>query len=182
MAQNRRREAAAAATPEGMAALVAAGLGVLGERAPGAVSGFWPIRDEIDVRPLLDALRDLGWTVLLPAVMGQDVPLQFRVWQTDGPLVRADFGIMQSPPGAATGDPDVALVPLLAFDARGYRIGYGKGHYDRTLSLLRRRRRILAVGVAYAAQEVPQVPTEPHDERLDGVLTERGWNWTGVDA
>jgi len=159
-----------------------AGLAVLADRAPGTLSGFWPIRDEIDVRPLLGALRDLGWTVLLPAVMGPDVPLEFRVWQADGPLVRADFGIMQPPPGAAARDPDVALVPLLAFDGRGYRIGYGKGHYDRTLSLLRGRRPVLAVGVGYAAQEVARVPVEQHDQRLDAVLTERGWKWTGGDA
>ncbi len=181
-AQERRREAAAAAAPDNAGALAEAGLAVLADKAPGTVSGFWPIRDEIDPRPLLGALRDLGWTALLPAVMGPDVPLEFRIWPADGPLVSADFGITQPPLGSPVRDPDVALVPLLAFDGRGYRIGYGKGHYDRTLSLLRRRRTVLAVGVGFAAQEVPRVPVERHDERLDAVLTERGWRWTGGDV
>ncbi len=180
MAEGRRRDAAARAGPHCAAALADLGLSVLGDRDPGAVSGFWPIRDEIDVRPLLAALETRGWVVALPAVMGSDEPLAFRVWSRGGALVEAAFGLMEPAVEAACVDPDVALVPLLAFDRRGYRIGYGKGHYDRTLRLLRGRRAVLAVGVAFAAQEVVQVPVEPHDQPLDAVLTEREWLWIGA--
>jgi len=181
-AQVRRRDAAVAAAPDCAEALAALGLAALADKAPGTVSGYWPIRDEIDVRPLLAALRDRGWTVALPGVMGQDVPLEFRVWRDDDRLVRAGFGIMEPGPDAALQDPDVALVPLLAFDRRGHRIGYGKGHYDRTLSMLRLRRPVLAVGIGFSAQEVPRVPVEPHDQSLDAVLTDREWIWARRDG
>lgn len=181
-AMARRQAAAAAAAPDCGDALAARGLAVLVDVPPATVSGFWPIRDEIDVRPLLTVLRGAGWTTVLPVVMGPDVPLEFRVWRPDTPLVQAGFGVLVPAEGATVRTPDVALVPLLAFDRRGNRIGYGKGHYDRTLRRLRRRGPVLAVGVAFAAQEVPLVPAERHDEALDAVLTEREWIWIGRDA
>lgn len=169
-----RRDAAAAAGERPAELLAGRGCEALAGLPAGAVSGFWPIRDEVDVRPLMAALRGFGWTVLLPVVTGPDSPLVFRVWAPGDALAAARFGVME-PAGGETLDPDVVLVPLLAFDRKGHRLGYGKGHYDRTLAELRGRRKVFAVGVAYAGQEVPVVPADRFDQKLDAVLTEREW-------
>jgi 5-formyltetrahydrofolate cyclo-ligase len=136
---------------------------------PGAVvSGFWPLDGEIDIRPLLLALHARLHPIVLPVTPKRGLPLAFRLWQPGDPLVAERFGTM-SPTGEKR-SPEFLLVPLLAFDRRGGRLGYGAGYYDRTLPLLSPR---FALGCAFAAQEVPEVPTGPLDVRLDAVATER---------
>jgi 5-formyltetrahydrofolate cyclo-ligase len=141
---------------------------------PGAiVSGFVPVRGEIDVMPLLAALSARGHPLALPVVLGP-TELVFRRWRPGDALQAA--GGCRSPKPAEAGlvDPDVLLVPLAAFDARGHRIGYGRGYYDRALARLDAAGRRRAIGVAFSVQEVPAVPDEPHDRRLDALLTEDG--------
>lgn len=142
--------------------------------APGAVvSGFVPVRGEIDVMPLLEALSARGHPLALPVVMGP-TELVFRHWRPGEALQAAGFGLLHPPPEAGLVDPDVLLVPLAAFDRRGHRIGYGRGYYDRALARLDATGRRRAIGVAFAVQEVAAVPDEPHDRRLDALLTEDG--------
>jgi len=140
---------------------------------PGAiVSGYWPIRNELDPMPLMQHLAKAGAQLALPAIRGRDQPLIFRAWTSDAPLLRGQLGIMEPSPQAAALEPDIVLVPLAAFDRAGHRIGYGAGHYDRTLEQLRASKTIVAIGLAFAAQEIDTVPSLPHDVRLDLVLTE----------
>jgi 5-formyltetrahydrofolate cyclo-ligase len=136
---------------------------------PGAViAGFWPLDGEIDIRPLLAALHAAGHEVVLPETPKRGLPLTFRVWRPGDQMVRERFGTMR--PIGAERRPDFLLVPLLAFDRHGGRIGYGAGYYDRTLSGLSPR---FALGCGFSAQEVPEVPTGPFDVRLNAVATER---------
>lgn len=140
-----------------------------------AVSGYWPVRAEIDPRPLLGALHEAGHLCGLPVIVRPGAPLIFRRWLPGMTLVEGRFGIPVPEPEAEAVTPDVALVPLLAFDGEGRRLGYGGGYYDRTLAGLRRAGRgLLAIGVAYAAQSCDHVPTHEGDERLDWVVTEQG--------
>jgi 5-formyltetrahydrofolate cyclo-ligase len=142
--------------------------------APGApVSGYWPQPGELDCRPLLLALHRAGHPVGLPVVARRGEPLAFRRWEPERPLVPGIYGIAVPPPEAAPLVPALVLAPLLAFDAAGYRLGYGGGFYDRTLEKLAAGGNVLAVGVAYAAQEVPAVPRGAHDRRLDWIVTEK---------
>jgi 5-formyltetrahydrofolate cyclo-ligase len=141
--------------------------------APGmVVSGYSPIRSELDPIPLMRALAALGARLALPVIAARDRPLSFRAWSPDDRLVRGPFGIPEPLPEAAELIPDIVLVPLAAFDRLGHRIGYGAGHYDRTLPRLRAARDILAIGMAFAAQEIAAIPALPHDVALDYVLTE----------
>lgn len=139
------------------------------------VSGFYPYKSEIDTRPLLGRLAGQGWVSCLPIVIGLGDPLVFRRWYPGEPTVSGLWEIPRPPDDAELVEPDVLLVPMLAFDRAGYRLGYGGGFYDRTLALLRRKKPIIAIGVAYAAQEVPSVPHDDHDARLDHVMTEKGF-------
>jgi len=151
---------------------VAVGEHVLREAPPSAgavVSGFWPIGQEIDIRPLLLALHEGGHRIVLPETPKRGNPLIFRLWHPGAAMVPERFGT--SRPDGPVLAPDFLLVPLLAFDRRGYRIGYGAGYYDRTLAGLPGRFRL---GVAYSAQELDEVPAGPYDERLDAVATELG--------
>jgi 5-formyltetrahydrofolate cyclo-ligase len=132
------------------------------------VSGFWPLDGELDIRPLMEALHARGHTIVLPVTPPRGSPLTFRVWRPGDVLVRERFGTMR--PVGEERIPEFLLVPLLAFDRRGGRLGYGAGYYDRTLSLLSPR---FALGWAFAAQQVPEVPMGPDDVRLDAVATER---------
>jgi 5-formyltetrahydrofolate cyclo-ligase len=138
------------------------------------VSGYWPIRGEIDPVPLMGALAAGGARLALPVVVGRDQPLIFRAWSPDAQLLRGKLGIMEPSPQSAVVEPDIVLVPLAAFDRAGHRIGYGAGHYDRSLVQLRTSKPILAVGLAFAVQEIAAVPALAHDVRLDVVLTEDG--------
>ena len=138
---------------------------------PGAaVAGFWPMPGEIDIRPLLAALHARGNIVLLPETPKRGAPLIFRRWTPDATMRRGRFGT-QEPEGGEIASPDWLLVPLLAFDRRGHRLGYGAGYYDRTLAELPGR---TAIGCAYAALEVDAVPAGDYDARLDAVATDAG--------
>ena len=141
------------------------------------VSGYWPFRTEIDPRPLMRRLARLGATVALPATpaKGADAPLTFRLWRDADALSRGSFGVREPPPDAPVLEPDLVLVPLLAFDRIGHRLGYGAGHFDRTLERLRALKPVTAIGLAYAVQAVDALPYGPHDQKLDGVCSERGY-------
>jgi 5-formyltetrahydrofolate cyclo-ligase len=149
-----------------------AGLGFL-ERAAGAIAAYYPVRSEFNCMPLARRLAAEGWALALPVIDG-DAPMRFRQWHLDAPLRPGPFGIPEPVDGAPL-VPDVLLVPLLAFDRRCYRLGYGGGHYDRTLAALRRSQDgATAIGLAFDAQEVAQVPVCHYDERLDWILTPSG--------
>jgi 5-formyltetrahydrofolate cyclo-ligase len=137
------------------------------------VSGFMPMKTEINPLPLMRKLADAGATLALPKIAGRDKPLIMRAWQWGAPLDSGQWGIREPKTEAAEVDPDILLVPLLAFNRAGHRIGYGAGYYDLTIAQLRGRKAVIAVGVAFSAQEVPAVPATPRDARLDLVLTER---------
>ena len=137
------------------------------------VSGFMPLKSEINPLPLLHRLGEAGARLALPAIAGRGKPLIMRAWEFGAPLDRGQWGIREPKPEAAEVEPDILLVPLLAFDRAGHRIGYGAGYYDMTIHRLRALKPVTAVGIAFAAQEVPKIPTTPRDERLDLVLTER---------
>jgi 5-formyltetrahydrofolate cyclo-ligase len=142
---------------------------------PGAkVSAYLAMGSELDPAPTIAALAARGHAALMPVVTGRGQPLLFRHWRPGDRLVKGPLGTRTPHPDALEDDPDVLLVPLLAFDAAGYRLGYGGGYYDRTLRSLRGRRKIIAIGLAYTGQEVTSVPHEAYDERLDAVATELG--------
>jgi 5-formyltetrahydrofolate cyclo-ligase len=136
-----------------------------------AVSFYWPMGDEADPRTLADALAERGHTLALPVVIAKKSPLHFREWRAGDALVVHAFGMHEPPERARRVTPDVLLVPLLAFDAQGTRLGYGGGFYDRTLHALATKR---AIGIAYAGQEMAALPCHDHDHPLDAVLTEQG--------
>lgn len=150
-------------------------------RARSVVAGYYPIADEIDVRPLLRRLRDEGHPIALPRVVRTGMSLTFAEWGEGDDLVAGPLGTQQPAESAAAAYPTAVLVPMLAFDRSGYRLGYGGGYYDRTLAALRRERAITAIGVAFAAQEVVSVPHGEYDQRLDWVVTEREALKTGKD-
>ena len=142
--------------------------------APGAiVSGFSPLKSEINPLPLLRKLAAAGARLALPVVAGRGKPLIMRTYAFGQPLSAGVWGIREPREDAPEVEPDILIVPLIAFDRRGNRIGYGAGYYDLTIDRLRGLKAITAVGIAYAAQEVAQVPTTARDARLDLVLTER---------
>lgn len=146
--------------------------------APGTViSGFMPIRSEVDTRSLMEALRTRGGRLVLPVVLDRET-IVFRAFEADTPLVKTGFGTTGPGEDAAVLDPDILLVPLSVFDGQGQRIGYGAGHYDRAIARLHGKGRFpILIGVAFDCQEVPSVPAEPHDVPLHAVLTESGLRW-----
>jgi 5-formyltetrahydrofolate cyclo-ligase len=148
---------------------------------PGVVvSGFMPLKSEISPLPLMRKLADQGARLALPVVAGRGRPLVMREWAWGEPLGTGVWGIREPLPEAAEVEPDILLVPLLAFDRAGYRIGYGGGYYDLSIAQLRGRKAVVAVALAYAVQEVPAVPATARDARLDLVLTERDViDWRG---
>jgi 5-formyltetrahydrofolate cyclo-ligase len=157
----------------GAAAQAIAARGLPFEIDRGAVvSGYSPIRSEIDPAPLLRALAAQGAQLALPAIMARGQSLAFRAWSPNDKLLLGPLGILEPSPAATEAVPDIMLVPLAAFDRAGHRIGYGAGHYDYTLAHLRKLKHIIAIGLAFAAQEIVAVPTLPHDVALDYVLTE----------
>ncbi len=131
------------------------------------VSGYWPMRGEADPVP---AMRDHSGLLCLPVVPGKAVPLIFRQWQGE-PLDAGPFGTSHPSESSPVLRPEVLIVPLAAFDRAGNRIGYGGGYYDRTLELLRSQGSVIAIGLAFASQELPQVPVEAFDQPLDLIVT-----------
>jgi 5-formyltetrahydrofolate cyclo-ligase len=150
----------------------------LGAVSTETIALFSPIGTEIDTAPLARMLREAGARLALPVVVAAGRPLSFREWRDDVPLVSSvgpgRLTIPAPPEDAALVDPDVIIVPLAAFDAGGHRLGYGAGYYDRTLAVIRAARRIEALGYAFAVQELPALPAELHDERLDAIATDAG--------
>ncbi len=141
------------------------------------VAGYHPFRTEIDPRPLMAAMETAGCVLALPSTPahGSKAGLVFRRFDREHALAPSAFGVHEPPEHAELVTPDLVLVPLLAFDRTGARLGYGAGHYDRTLPRLAARPGFRALGLAYAAQEVDRLPAEPHDHPLDGFLTERAY-------
>jgi 5-formyltetrahydrofolate cyclo-ligase len=138
-------------------------------------AGYKAIHGEVDVAMLLARLEARNMEIALPAVVKMDGPLVFRRWKPGDALVQGEYGVEVPPQEAPVVVPDLVIVPLLAFDGRGHRLGYGKGYYDRTLADLRfANPKLLAVGVAYKMQAVRSVPAEKSDEPLDAVVTEDG--------
>jgi 5-formyltetrahydrofolate cyclo-ligase len=137
------------------------------------VSGYWPIRDELDIRRLLAGLTEQGIRCALPVAMGRAQPLQFRQWKPGLDLEQRAFGLSEPPDTARILTPRIVLVPLLAVDSRGNRLGYGGGYYDRTLTYLRRTSPVVAVGIAFEVQRVADVPYDGHDAALDWLVTEK---------
>jgi 5-formyltetrahydrofolate cyclo-ligase len=145
------------------------------EFEPGTViSGFWPIRSEADIRPLMAHFRTRGARLCLPVVLDRETII-FRELVVGAPVIKTGFGTIGPGPEAAALDPDILLVPLSAFDRAGHRIGYGAGHYDRAIDRLKAKGRVpRLIGIAFDCQEVASVPAEPHDVALDAILTESG--------
>lgn len=137
------------------------------------VSVYWPIRSELNTRPLIEALARKGYRVVLPVMHKVRHPLVFRDFAPGDDLVKGPFGLSEPAEDKPARDPDVIFSPLAAFDRKGFRLGYGGGIYDATLAQLRPRKAVTVVGLAYSCQETDHVPTEPHDERLDYLMTER---------
>jgi 5-formyltetrahydrofolate cyclo-ligase len=137
------------------------------------VSGFMPMRSEINPLPLLRKLAEAGAQLALPAIAGRGHPLIMRAYAFGDELARGQWGIREPKPEAAEVAPDILIVPLACFDRAGQRIGYGAGYYDMTINALRAKKPAVAVGIAFAAQEIPKVPATERDARLDFVLTER---------
>jgi 5-formyltetrahydrofolate cyclo-ligase len=137
------------------------------------VSGFSSIRSEISPVPLLRRFAAAGASLALPAIIRRGDPLVFRAFQFGQELARGQWGIREPKPDAPEVRPDIVLAPLAVFDRRGNRIGYGAGYYDRTLRALRAMKPIVVIGLAFALQEVDEVPPRSWDEPLDLVLTER---------
>lgn len=171
-ASRRRAEAHERLKDMAGAALAARGLPEGVGQSPGIVSGFIPYKSEITTVPLLNRLRRAGWQTALPVVIAPEMPLVFRTWSPGEALVPGVWDIPVPLETAAEVLPDVLLVPMLAFDRAGYRLGYGGGFYDRTLEKLRKLKAVVAIGVAYRAQMVEEVPRGGHDAPLDYVMTE----------
>ncbi|WP_445502447.1 5-formyltetrahydrofolate cyclo-ligase [Microvirga sp. G4-2] len=145
-------------------------LGFSGLRDVTPVGAYWPIRSEVDPRPLMEALLERGQDVALSQVLHPH--LSWRLWQPGDVLVKGGFGVREPGPDAPEVFPKCLLVPLVAFDRRGGRIGYGKGHFDRAIAALEKQHPVLTIGLAYAVQEIEQVPVEEHDRLLDVIITE----------
>ena len=167
-----RRDAAGAADPDAGERLAARFPDHLIPRPGAVVSGYLRFRSEIDPAPLMARLAAAGCVLALPrtpAVL--EWGLSFHRWAPGDPLIRSAFGVLEPSPEAPVLAPDLVLAPLLGFDLAGHRIGYGRGHYDRTLAALRALKPVAVVGVGFAAQEVAAIPTDATDEPLDWILT-----------
>ncbi|WP_434618290.1 5-formyltetrahydrofolate cyclo-ligase [Azospirillum sp. B2RO_4] len=171
-----RRDAIADSDRPAASAAVRDRIAELAERGHlprGEAGGYWPLGSELDARPALLHLKQLGHSVGLPVSGPRGTALVFRDWDPEASMAAGRYGIQEPAEGCAVLRPSLLLVPLLAFDRTGHRLGYGAGYYDRTLDALRAGGAVVAVGVAFAAQEMPAVPVDGHDERLDWIVTER---------
>ncbi|MBY0380805.1 MAG: 5-formyltetrahydrofolate cyclo-ligase [Xanthobacteraceae bacterium] len=167
-----RRDALSAGHRAAAAQAIARHAGCVEISASTIVAGFSAIRSEIDVSSLMQAFGARGASLALPVAVERNQPLIFRAWTKETRLVRGMYGIFEPSSDAEEVEPDIVLVPLAAFDRRGHRIGYGGGYYDRTLSHLRKSKKVVAIGVAFAVQEIDDAMRDAHDEPLDLVLTE----------
>jgi 5-formyltetrahydrofolate cyclo-ligase len=173
-AKLRRAEAAASAgiaAAEAVSGRVAALLAAFPKTT--LVAGYWPIGTELDVRHTLSHLDLIGFGCALPVVVAKGEPLTFRTWTPQTLMERSGLGILAPAATVPAVEPDVLLVPLLAFDRAGFRLGYGAGFYDRTLERLRRSKSVTAIGIGFAGQEVDSVPRDQYDQPLDWLVTER---------
>ncbi|HEX4040549.1 MAG TPA: 5-formyltetrahydrofolate cyclo-ligase [Xanthobacteraceae bacterium] len=168
-----RREALPAEARKTAAEAIAARAFPLAIKPGTIVSGFMPLKSEINPLPLMKTLAEAGATLALPKIAGRGQPLIMRAWSWGGPLDTGQWGIREPKADCPEVEPDILLVPLLAFDRAGRRIGYGAGYYDMTIARLRSLKTVTAVGIAFAGQEVPTVPATERDARLDLVLTEK---------
>jgi 5-formyltetrahydrofolate cyclo-ligase len=173
-AKTARSRAFAAHGPGASESIARHGIGFAARPAPAVVSGFLAIGDEIDPTPLMQRLEGEGYRLCLPVMEGKGKPLVFRAWSPGEPLAETMWGIREPLPEAEVLDPDIVLGPLLAFDAAGYRLGYGGGFYDRTLARLRALKPIVSIGIAFDEQKVDAVPHVDYDQRLDWILTPSG--------
>lgn len=168
-----RREALPVAARVAAAETVAArGLPVT-VPADAVVSGYSPLKSEISPVPLMRRIADAGAKLALPVVQGRGKPLTMRVWAFGEALNSGVWGIREPKPEAPEVFPDILIVPLVAFTRAGFRLGYGAGYYDMTIARLRTMKPVVAIGIAFAAQEVAEMPVTPRDEQLDFLLTER---------
>ena len=168
-----RRAAACAANPQAALDMRSHFLNTVKLPLNAIVGGYYPVGDEMDVLPLLVALADGGITTALP-VIGDNRKLIFRAWRTGDSLESGKYDVPSPLSTAPLVVPDFLLVPLLAFARDGARLGQGGGFYDHTIAALRREGAVTVIGIAYAAQEMPALPLDLHDQRLDMVITERG--------
>ncbi|MFA6265028.1 MAG: 5-formyltetrahydrofolate cyclo-ligase [Pseudolabrys sp.] len=168
-----KRDAMPAAERQAAAEAVA-GRGLPCAIKPGAiVAGFMPMKTEINPLPLLRKLAEAGAQLALPCIAGRGKPLVMRAYAFGDAFKAGQWGIREPMPSAPEVAPDVLIVPLACFDRTGHRIGYGAGYYDMTIAALRARKKVTAIGIGFAVQEIPQVPATERDERLDFVLTEK---------
>ena len=156
----------------GARSVAASVLGLPGLAEAPVVGAFWPIRSEVDPRSIIEGLFARGQRVALPKVTPEG--LVFREWRSGEALVRGGFGLSEPRDDLPPLDPTALVVPLAAFDRRGQRIGYGRGYYDGGIARLARGGPVLTVGIAFATQEIDEVPAEPHDRPLDHLVTEDG--------
>jgi 5-formyltetrahydrofolate cyclo-ligase len=168
-----RRDAIPAAERAQAAETIAARAFPLALKPGIIVSGFMPLKTEINPLPVLRKLASAGAQLALPAIAGRGQPLTMRAFAFGDELASGQWGIREPKPDAPEVAPDILLVPLLAFDRNGHRIGYGAGYYDMTIAKLRAMKPVIAAGIAFAAQEIEEVPVTARDARLDLVLTER---------
>ncbi len=172
----KRSRAAEAAGPKAALLIARRVLGDFVFMKGAIIAGYAAIGSEADPFPLMATLSGQGHPLCLPRVEGKQ--LAFRAWKPGEPLIPGKMNVPEPAASAKERRPDLLLVPLLAFDSDGYRLGYGAGYYDRHLSEARQKRTIRAIGIAYAAQHVEKLPREPHDEPLDAVVTqERVWRF-----
>jgi len=141
--------------------------------AGAVIAAYWPIRSEISTRPLLERLSRAGYRTALPVMTAAARPLHFRLWSPGEELAKGPLGLSEPLASAGAVEPALMFLPLVCFDARGWRIGYGGGNFDATLAALRARGKVVAVGLAFADQEIEAVPCEAHDQPLDFVITEQ---------
>ena len=176
----KRRTALATANPiagEAVAKHAVAALDSSGWPAkPATIAGYWPIQSEISPFPLMEAFADRGYALALPCLVraGDAFDMIFRRFRIGDRLVNGPFDISQPDEGLEEVDPDIVLMPLLAFTESGQRLGYGGGYYDRAVATLRDRKAIQAVGIAFSAQQLAEIPFEVHDQNLDGIYTDQG--------
>ncbi|MBV6633435.1 MAG: 5-formyltetrahydrofolate cyclo-ligase [Alphaproteobacteria bacterium] len=147
---------------------------VAGWDGPRVVSGYWPIRGEIDSRPIMAGLIAAGHQITLPVVVARERPMIFRRWTPDTEMIKGDLPVYEPEPDAPELLPDTLLIPMLAFDQHGFRLGMGGGFYDRTVPELRKLGPVTLIGLAHHAQQGEDLPREPHDVPLDWIVTDQG--------